>query len=346
MIRVGVIGAAGYGGGELCRLICQHPEAELRVTTGHSNAGKSILEVWPHLRGYTDLMVEQLDIERLARETDVVFLALPHGHAVEPTTALYEKGIKVIDLGADFRFADVNVYEEWYHVSHKNPQLAAEAVYGLPEIWREQVKTAAVIGNPGCFPTSAALGLYPLAKEGLIDMTDIIIDSKSGVSGAGRTPGSVTVYSECNESINAYKVAAHRHTPEMEQTLSRVSGRRALINFTPHLTPMTRGILSTIYARLTPQAADMDLHELYEKTYQDEFFVRVLPEGVWPHTKWVAGSNFCDVNLKADPRTGRVIICSCIDNLVKGAAGQAVQNMNLMFGLPETMGLRQAPLFP
>ena len=346
MIKVGVIGAAGYGGGELCRLICQHPEAELVMATGHSNAGKHILEVWPHLRGFADLMVEELDIDKMAQAADVVFLALPHGHAVDTATALCQKGVKVIDLGADFRFNDVNIYEEWYKVHHNNPELAAKAVYGLPEIWREKVKNAEIIGNPGCFPTSVALGLYPLAKNGMIDMQSIIIDSKSGVSGAGRTPGSATVYSECNESINAYKVACHRHTPEMEQSLSRISGEKALLNFTPHLTPMTRGILSTMYATLTEKGKSTDLKKLYEETYADEYFVRVLPDEVWPHTKWVAGSNFCDVNLKADLRTGRVIVCSCIDNVVKGAAGQAVQNMNIIFGLPENTGLRQVPMFP
>ena len=346
MIKVGVIGAAGYGGGELCRLICQHPEAELVMATGHSNAGKHILEVWPHLRGFADLMVEELDIDKMAQAADVVFLALPHGHAVDTATALCQKGVKVIDLGADFRFNDVNIYEEWYKVHHNNPELAAKAVYGLPEIWREKVKNAEIIGNPGCFPTSVALGLYPLAKNGMIDMQSIIIDSKSGVSGAGRTPGSTTVYSECNESINAYKVACHRHTPEMEQSLSGISGEKALLNFTPHLTPMTRGILSTMYATLTEKGKSTDLKKLYEETYADEYFVRVLPDEVWPHTKWVAGSNFCDVNLKADLRTGRVIVCSCIDNVVKGAAGQAVQNMNIIFGLPENTGLRQVPMFP
>ena len=346
MIKVGVIGAAGYGGGELCRLICQHPEAELVMATGHSNAGKHILEVWPHLRGFADLMVEELDIDKMAQAADVVFLALPHGHAVDTATALCQKGVKVIDLGADFRFNDVNIYEEWYKVHHNNPELAAKAVYGLPEIWREKVKNAEIIGNPGCFPTSVALGLYPRAKNGMIDMQSIIIDSKSGVSGAGRTPGSATVYSECNESINAYKVACHRHTPEMEQSLSRISGEKALLNFTPHLTPMTRGILSTMYATLTEKGKSTDLKKLYEETYADEYFVRVLPDEVWPHTKWVAGSNFCDVYLKADLRTGRVIVCSCIDNVVKGAAGQAVQNMNIIFGLPENTGLRQVPMFP
>lgn len=347
MIKVGVIGAAGYGGGELCRLICQHPEAELVAATGHSNAGKHILEVWPHLRGFVgDLTVETLDVNKMAENTDVVFLALPHGHAVDTATALVNSGVKVIDLGADFRFNDVNIYEEWYKVHHNNPELAAKAVYGLPEIWRDKIKDAQIIGNPGCFPTSVAIGLYPLAKNGLIDMQSIIVDSKSGVSGAGRTPGSVTVYSECNESINAYKVAGHRHTPEMEQSLSRISGEQALINFTPHLTPMTRGILSTMYATLTEKGKNTNLKKLYEDTYANEYFVRVLPDEVWPHTKWVAGSNFCDVNLKADKRTGRVIVCSCIDNVVKGAAGQAVQNMNIIFGLPENTGLRQIPMFP
>lgn len=346
MIKAGVIGAAGYGGGELVRLLCQHPETELVALTGHSNAGKHILEVFPHLRGYVDLMVETLDVDRMAAAADVVFLALPHGHAVDTATALCAKGVKVIDLGADFRFHDTDIYEAWYKVPHNNPALAKQAVYGLPEIWREEVKTAQLIGNPGCYPTSVALGLYPLLKAGVIDVNSIIVDSKSGVSGAGRTPSATVVYGECNDSINAYKVAAHRHIPEMEQSISRMAGTPATINFTPHLTPMTRGILSTIYANLTAETSQEEIRALYEAAYQEEPFVRVLPEGVWPHTKWVAGSNFCDVNAMVDQRTKRVIICAAIDNLVKGAAGQAIQNMNLLFGLPETMGLLQVPMFP
>ncbi len=345
MIKAGVIGAAGYGGGELVRLLSQHPETQLVALTGHSNAGKHMLEVFPHLRRYADLMVETLDVEKLAQDADVVFLALPHGHAVDTATALIAQGVKVIDLGADFRFHDIGVYEQWY-VKHNNPALAQTAVYGMPEIWREQVKTAKLIGNPGCYPTSITLGLYPLLKEGLIDVKSIIIDSKSGVSGAGRTPSSTVVYSECSDSINAYKVLSHRHTPEIERNLSDIAGQEATVIFTPHLTPMTRGILSTMYANLTEKGKQADLRQLYEETYQDEFFVRVLPEGVWPHTKWVAGSNFCDINLQVDERTGRVVVCSAIDNLVKGAAGQAVQNMNLMFGLRETIGLEQVPMFP
>jgi len=347
MIKAGVIGAAGYGGGELVRLLCQHPEAEPVMLTGHSNAGKNIVELYPHLRGFIDLPVEKLDIEKMAAACDVVFLALPHGHAVETATELIARGVKVIDLGADFRFHDTDVYEKWYGVEHKNHELAQEAVYGLPEIWRDKIKGAQLIGNPGCFPTSVALGLYPLAKHKLIDLNSVIIDSKSGVSGAGRTPAANTVYSECNESINAYKVAAHRHTPEMEQSLRRISGEADFtINFTPHLTPMTRGILSTIYANVKPEAKDTDFKALYEETYKDEYFVRVLPGELWPQTKHVSGSNFCDINLKYDPRTGRVIICSVIDNLVKGAAGQAVQNMNILFGLEENTGLKQVPMYP
>jgi N-acetyl-gamma-glutamyl-phosphate reductase len=346
MIKVGIIGAAGYGGGELVRLICQHPEAELVSLTGHSNAGKHILDVFPHLRGYTDLMITELDVDYLAAKADVVFLALPHGHAVATATTLIEAGVKVIDLGADFRFNDTKIYEEWYKVEHTNPNLAGEAVYALPEIWRESIPSARVIGNPGCYPTSIALGLYPLLKAGLAELDSIIIDSKSGVSGAGRTPSSTVVYSECDDSINPYKVASHRHTPEIEQSLSRIAGGDIKVTFTPHLTPMTRGILSTIYAKLNVKGLAADIQKLYEDTYKGEFFVRVLPQGVYPKTKWVAGSNFCDISVKLDTRTGRIVICSVIDNLVKGAAGQAVQNMNILFGLPENTGLKQVPMFP
>jgi len=346
MIRAGILGAAGYGGGELLRLLSMHPQAEVSILGGHSAAGKNILESSPHLRGYYDMMVENADCEMLKQKADVVFLALPHGLAVDIATQLIPAGVKVIDLGADFRFHDTNIYESWYKVEHKNPQLAKEAIYGLPELWRDEVKGASLIANPGCYPTSAILGLYPLLKKGLIDTGSIIIDSKSGVSGAGRTPSAGNIYTETNETIKAYGVTTHRHTPEIEGMLGRIAQKELTINFTPHLTPMNRGILSTIYANLLPEAWDADIQNLYEAAYGDEFFVRVLPKGILPQTQWVRGSNFCDIGITVDARTHRVIVVSAIDNLVKGAAGQAVQNMNLIFGLPENTGLLLPPVFP
>lgn len=292
------------------------------------------------------MMVEDADCDMLKEKADVVFLALPHGLAVDIATKLIPVGVKVVDLGADFRFHDTKTYETWYKVEHKNPQLAKEAVYGLPELWRDEVKGASLIANPGCYPTSAILGLSPLLKNGLIDPGSIIIDAKSGVSGAGRTPSAGNIYTETNETIKAYGVTTHRHTPEIEGMLSRIAQRELTVTFTPHLTPMSRGILSTIYANLLPQADGWDLQELYETAYAEEFFVRVLPKGTLPQTQWVRGSNFCDIGVTVDKRTHRVIVVSAIDNLVKGAAGQAVQNMNLIFGLPENTGLLLPPVFP
>ncbi len=346
MIRAGVLGAAGYGGGELLRLLAMHPDAEVTLLGGHSAAGKNILASSPHLRGYYDMIVSDTNYEQLKETCDVVFLALPHGLAVDIATELVPAGVKVIDLGADFRFHDTSVYEAWYKVEHHNPDLAKQAVYGLPELWRQEVKNASLIANPGCYPTSIILGLYPLLKEGLLQLDSIIADSKSGVSGAGRTPSMGNIYSETTETIKAYGIATHRHTPEIEDKLSRIAGEPLLVNFTPHLTPMTRGILSTIYGKLNQLVQVEELQKLYENTYAEEFFVRVLPQGTLPQTQWVRGSNFCDIGLTVDPRTKRVIVVSAIDNLVKGAAGQAVQNMNLLFGLPERTGLLLPPVFP
>lgn len=346
MIRVAVIGAAGYTGGELVRLITKHKELELSMITGHSNAGKHILEVFPYLRGYADCMIETLDVDKIAETSDVAFIALPHGHAVEISTKLVEKNVVVIDLGADFRFDDPNVYEEWYKVEHKNHELNNKAVYGLPEIWRDKIKDAKIIANPGCFPTSATLGLYPVMLNHLVDPKSIIVDSKSGISGAGRTPGLKVVYSECNESIAAYNIGKHRHIPEIEQNLANISGEDVLINFTPHLTPMTRGILSTIYCNLNEEAKNIDIQKLYEETYKDEFFIRVLPEGAFPATKWVSGSNFCDISVTVDERTNRLVICAAIDNLFRGASGQAMQNLNIIFGFDEQEGIDNCPIFP
>lgn len=346
MVKASVIGATGYAGVELIRLLVLHPNVELTCLTSKTYAGQKIQEVYPHLRGFIDHELQEQDTDEIAQASDVVFLALPHGHAVPVAEKICRMGKKVIDLGADLRFRDTKVYEDWYRVKHENPALSWKAVYGLPEINRERIKEAQAVGNPGCYPTSAILALYPLIKNNLIDLNTIIIDSKSGVSGAGRSAAIGSLYGECAENLKAYNVGKHRHTPEIEQTLSEAAGREVYISFTPHLIPMTRGILTTAYASLNTKGKDVNVAELFRRCYQDEYFVRVHIKGVWPQTKWVTGTNFCDIGMDVDPRTNRVIVTTVIDNLVKGAAGQAVQNMNILFNLPEKTGLEIVPLYP
>lgn len=346
MIKAAIVGAAGYAGGEAIRLLSRHPQVELAALFGHSNAGQEIADISPWFYSQVNMTVEEMNIERLVA-CDVVILALPAGVSAETAAQLVTSGVKVIDLGADFRFDDASVYENWYKTRHPHPELLPQAVYGLPEIWLEEIAGANLVGNPGCYPTSVQLALYPLLKAGLADLSrPVIADCKSGLTGAGRKAEKHLLFCESNDSINAYGVAGHRHTPEIERGLTRVAGKPAQVLFTPHLTPMSRGILATVYAALNEPVAEKELRELYQEAYADEYFVRLLPEDVWPHTKWVAGSNFCDINLKLDRRTGLLIISSAIDNIVKGASGQAVQNLNLMFGLPETMGLEQLPMMP
>lgn len=345
MIKAGIVGAAGYAGGELIRLLARHPMVEIAALMGHSNAGHSIEELSPWLYQQIGLEVTDLDVDVLAG-CDVVFLALPAGASAATSAQLLPHGVKVIDLGADFRFKEQAVYEKWY-TKHPHPELLAEAVYGLPEIWRDEVKGASLIGNPGCYPTSVQLGLYPLLKAGLADLSQTVIcDCKSGITGAGRKAEKNLIYCETNDSINAYGVAGHRHTPEIAGGLSRIAGQAAQVLFTPHLTPMSRGILSTMYVKLAAGVTEEQVRAEYVAAYADEYFVRVLPEGTWPHTKWVAGSNFCDINMKMDKETGILVVSSAIDNIVKGAAGQAIQNMNLMFGFDEVMGIDQLPFMP
>jgi N-acetyl-gamma-glutamyl-phosphate reductase len=349
MIKAAVIGAAGYAGGEAVRLLHQHPQAELCALVGNSNAGNMLSEISPWFQNLVTMPVEALDVDKLVDEckADVAFLALPAGVSAETAVALLARGVKVIDLGADFRFHDAAVYEKWYKKQHPHPELLPEAVYGLPEIWRDEVCGASLIGNPGCYPTSVQLALYPLLAAGLADLSKpIIADCKSGITGAGRNAQKHLLFCEANDSINAYGVAGHRHTPEIEGGLSRMAGEAASVLFTPHLTPMSRGILSTIYVSLKKSVPEAELREIYTEAYAKEYFVRFLPQDVWPHTKWVSGSNFCDINLKLDERTGLLVVSAAIDNIVKGAAGQAVQNMNIMFDLPETTGLEQIPMMP
>lgn len=346
MVKVSVIGATGYAGAELIRLLVLHPEVELTCLTSKTYTGQKIQDVYPHLRGFVDHELQEQNIDEIGDMSDVVFVALPHGHSVPVAEKICSKGKKVIDLGADLRFRDTKVYEAWYRVKHENPELSLKAVYGLPEINREKIIGAQAVGNPGCYPTSALIALYPLLKNNLIDLNTIIIDAKSGVSGAGRSAVVGSLYGECAENLKAYNVGKHRHTPEIEQAFSEAAGEEVVISFTPHLIPMTRGILATAYASLNLQGKEADVVELYRKYYQDEFFVRVHQKGIWPQTKWVTGTNFCDIGIDVDPRTNRVIVTTVIDNLVKGAAGQAVQNMNILFNLPEKTGLELVPLYP
>ena len=286
------------------------------------------------------------NMKELADQVDVVFTATPQGLCASLVDEDVLSKVKVIDLSADFRIKDVSVYEKWYKLTHASPRFIGEAVYGLPEINREKVKRARLIANPGCFPTCSFLSTYPLVKEGLIDPNTIIIDAKSGTSGAGRGSKVDSLYCEVNENIKAYGVASHRHTPEIEEQLSCAAGKPVTISFTPHLVPMNRGILVTAYASLTKKVSYEEVKAVYDKYYRDEYFVRVLEKDVVPQTRWVEGSNFADVNFKIDTRTNRVVMMGAIDNMVKGAAGQAIQNMNLMFGLPENTGLKQIPIFP
>jgi N-acetyl-gamma-glutamyl-phosphate reductase len=346
MLKVAVVGASGYTGIELIRLLHGHPEAAVTCVTSEQNAGKRLSAVFPSALGRCDLTLENLEPVRIAEKADLIFTALPHKAAMEVVPTFLELGKTVIDLSADYRLHDAEVYGEWYE-AHLNPHLLAKAVYGLPEIRREQIAPAELVANPGCYPTSVILGLMPLLKKGLIDLSSIIVDSKSGVSGAGRSAKVDNLYCEVNDGFRAYSVGGvHRHIPEIDQELSLLAGKKVAITFTPHLVPMDRGILSTIYAMPTTKVTTAGLLELYNDLYDGEAFVRVLHEGQFPSTAFVRGSNFCDIGLKVDSRTGRIIIVTAIDNLVKGAAGQAIQNMNLMEGLPENMGLELLALYP
>ena len=345
MHRVAVIGASGYTGVELLRLLAGHPQVTVSCVTSRQQAGQALAEVFPSLAGVYDLTFEALEPAALAGRADLVFTAVPHQAAMAMVPELLAAGCKVVDLSADYRLRDAAVYGEWYE-AHQTPELLAEAVYGLPELYREQVRLARLVANPGCYPTSIALALTPLLRAGLIDPTTLIVDSKSGTSGAGRGAKVDSLYCEVNEGFKAYGLPRHRHTPEIEQTLSDVAGRSVTITFTPHLLPVNRGILSTCYATLAADVSLAQLLALYREQYAGERFVRVLPEGRLPNISQVRGSNFCDIGLAVDPRTRRVVALAAIDNLVKGAAGQALQNMNLMLGLNEGLGLAGAALFP
>ena len=346
MIKAGMIGSTGYAGGELARLLLQRDDVEILWYGSRSYVGQKYASVYPNLFKIVDENCQDDAIKELADQVDVIFTATPQGLCASLIDEEILSKVKVIDLSADFRIKDQAVYEKWYKLEHKSPQFLDEAVYGLPEVNREKVKTARLIANPGCFPTCSFLAVYPMVKEGLIDPNTLIIDAKSGTSGAGRGAKTDNLYCEVNESIKAYGVGTHRHTPEIEEQLSYAAGKPVTISFTPHLVPMNRGILVTAYASLNGKVTEEEARAAYEKYYRDEYFVRLLEPGAVPQTRWVEGSNFADVNFKIDPRTGRVVMMGAIDNMVKGAAGQAVQNMNLMFGLPEETGLKQIPMFP
>lgn len=346
MIKVGIIGATGYAGSELVRILLGHKDVEIKWYGSRSYIDKKYASIYQNFFQLVDANCMDDNMEVLADQVDVIFTATPQGLCASLVNEEILSKVKIIDLSADFRIKDVKVYEEWYKLEHKSPQFIEEAVYGLCEINREDVKKARLVANPGCYTTCSILTCYPLVKEGIIDPNTIIVDAKSGTSGAGRGAKVDNLFCEVNENMKAYGVATHRHTPEIEEQLGYACGEKITINFTPHLVPMNRGILATAYASLKKDVTYEEVKAIYDKYYADEKFVRVLEKDVWPQTKWVEGSNYVDVNFKIDPRTNRIIMMGAIDNLVKGAAGQAVQNMNLMFGLKESEGLELVPMFP
>ncbi|MBI5408529.1 MAG: N-acetyl-gamma-glutamyl-phosphate reductase [Nitrospirae bacterium] len=338
MLKVAILGGSGYTGSELLRLLSSHPHVNVTAVTSERSAGILVSDVFINFRN-PHLKFEPLDLSSLEKKADLFFLCLPHKTSQDTVAFLYNAGKKVIDLSADYRIKDAKIYQEWYNIPHLYTHLLKKAVYGLPEIYRKQIKKSSIIANPGCYPVSAILGLAPVIGKSFLDTNSIIVDSKSGTSGAGRSPAQPFMFCEVNESVRAYSVTTHRHTPEIEQELSSISRRKIKIIFTPHLMPMDRGILSTIYVRLKKDIKLSDVQKLYQEFYKSEPFVRVLKNGLYPATKAVKGSNFCDLSVSLDRRTGSLIIVSAIDNLLKGASGTAVQNMNIMYGFDETTGL-------
>ncbi len=351
MITAGVIGATGYAGAELVRLLCDHPQIERVYSGSHSYVGSRFSKMFPNMRKIYEAECLDSDMQAFAKKCDVLFLALPHGIASQQVTAAMLESCVVIDLGADFRLSDPAVYEQWYKTKHGNSKLIASSIYGLCEIHRQAIRGARLIANPGCYTTCSILTIAPLLADSLIDRDTIVIDAKSGVSGAGRGESLGSLFCECDESIKPYGVGTHRHTPEIEEQLSLAASRGSshtgvMVSFTPHLIPMNRGILVTAYAKLKAGVVAEDIDEAYLNHYGKERFVRLLGKGEFPETRWVKGSNFCDIGYTIDERTRRIIACGALDNLVKGAAGQAVQNMNIVFGLQEDAGISSAPSFP
>ncbi|MGL5259003.1 MAG: N-acetyl-gamma-glutamyl-phosphate reductase [Lachnospiraceae bacterium] len=351
MIKVGIIGATGYAGGELVRFLMNHPETEIVWYGSKSYIDKKYSDIFRNMFQIVEHICKDDDLEELAKTVDVIFTATPQGYLAKLMKEELLEQVKVIDLSADYRIKDVAIYEKWYGIHHPTKQFIEEAVYGLCEINREKVKHARLVANPGCYPTCTTLSIIPALKEGIVEIDTLIVDAKSGTSGAGRGAKVDTLYCEVNENIKAYGVTNHRHTPEIEEQLSYAADEKVMINFTPHLVPMNRGILITAYASLKQKADGTyptyeEVKEIYDTYYKEEFFVRVLDKDICPETKWVEGSNFVDVNFKIDERTNRIIFMGAMDNLVKGAAGQAIQNMNIMFGMDEKLGLNVVPMFP
>ncbi|AFY78923.1 N-acetyl-gamma-glutamyl-phosphate reductase [Pleurocapsa sp. PCC 7327] len=346
-IAVGIIGASGYGGVQLVRLLLDHPKVEIVYLGGDSSAGKPYSELYPHLGHCFNLTIEPIDLDKVASRCQVVFLGLPNGLACEIAPTLIEKGCKVLDLSADYRFSNLETYSAWYKKERSDRATAAMAVYGLPELYRDEIREAQLIGCPGCYPTASLLALAPLLKQGLIVPETAIIDAKSGTSGGGRQAKTNLLLAEAYNSLGAYGVTKHRHTPEIEQICSELAGHELRVQFTPHLIPMVRGILSTVYATMRdPGLVREDLITIYTASYRSSPFIKVLPTGVYPQTKWACGTNLCYIGIEVDPRTDRVIVLSAIDNLIKGQSGQAVQCLNLMMGWQETLGLPQLSFYP
>ena len=351
MVKVGIIGATGYAGNELVRLLMGHKDVEIMWYGSRSYIDKKYAEVYQNMFEIVEDTCLDDNMEELASRVDVIFTATPQGFLAGVLTEEILSRVKIIDLSADFRIKDVRTYEKWYKIEHRSPQFIEEAVYGLCELNRDKIKGARLIANPGCYTTCSILTAYPLVKEGLIDPDTLIIDAKSGTSGAGRGAKLPNLFCEVNENMKAYGVTNHRHTPEIEEQLGYAAGKEIMVNFTPHLVPMNRGILATEYATLNKKADGTlptyeEVKAVYDKYYKNEKFVRVLEKDICPETKWVEGSNYVDVNFKIDERTGRIVMMGALDNLVKGAAGQAVQNMNLLFGFDEAEGLNLVPMFP
>lgn len=338
MIKAAIIGD-GYTAADLLRLLAGRDEVKVEIICSTENIGRKINQVYPHLNGFYDVTLTAADLDQIKQNCQVAFLALPHGLSVPMVQELISGGVRCIDLGADFRLKDAAVYEKYYETVHAAPFLLTKAVYGLPELYRDKIRQASIVANPGCYPTSAILPLAPLLGSGVLDSQGIIIDSKSGVTGAGKSPQPSSHFCEVNEGLKAYGVGSHRHGPEIAQELSLAAGTEVEMVFTPHLVPMNRGILSTIYGRLRSGAKPSQVRSVLEEFYGAEPFVRILPEGVFPHTKWVYGTNFLDIGIHVNEASGQVILISALDNLTKGASGQAIQNLNIMFGWPETRGL-------
>lgn len=346
MIKVGIVGSTGYAGGELVRLLLNHGNVEIKWLYSQSYIDVNYQRIYGNFFKLIDKSCVGGNIDELADEVDLIFTATPQGYCSGIINEELLKKVRVIDLSADFRIKDLETYTNWYGLEHKSPEYIEEAVYGLCEINREDIRNARIVANPGCYTTASILSLYPLVKEGIVDNNSIIIDAKSGTSGAGRGTAVSNLFCEVNENIKAYGIASHRHTPEIEEQLGYGAKKDILVNFTPHLVPMNRGILTTSYLNLNGSYSYKDIKNIYEKYYKDEYFIRLLDEDNYPETKWVTTSNFVDINFKIDSRTNRIIVTCAIDNLIKGASGQAVQNMNIMYGLPENTGLIQVPVFP